>query len=337
MKLVDEKAIRGVIHRAGNTRFNRLLLDALEEDFSRWESFNLSARHATHYPHGVFELMPCSDKRLYAFKYVNGHPRNTTSGKLSVVAIGMLADVESGYPLMICDMTLPTALRTAATAALAARHLARPQSSRLAMIGCGAQSEFQAVALRGVLPLDSVRYYDPDQAAMRKFRTNMEDQFTMLHPCGGVDEAIRGADVIVTATADKRKNVLFASALITPGTHIHALGGDCPGKTELPPDLLGQAKIVVEFARQATIEGEIQNSPGVKIHAELWEIICGNKAGRCSDEEITLFDSVGFALEDFSVMRLLYEMSSEYDLGMEIGLIPQPVDPKNLYGLLSAP
>lgn len=336
MKLVDEKAIRELISKTGIAQFNRLLLDALEADFSRWEAFHISPRHATHYPHGVFELMPCSDERHYAFKYVNGHPRNTQSGKLSIVAIGMLADVESGYPLMLCDMTLPTALRTAATTALGARHLARAESRCLAMIGCGAQSEFQAAALQGVLPIETVHYFDPDPAAMRKFRVNMAHHFTTLSPCGSVEEAIQGTDVIVTATADKRKNTLFAAGLVAPGTHIHALGGDCPGKTELPPELLDQATIVVEYTPQSLLEGEIQNLPDVEIHAELWEIIRGSKPGRTSDTEITLFDSVGFALEDFSVMCLLYEMSIEQDVGKEIDLIPMPRDPKDLYGLFSA-
>ncbi len=337
MKLIDEQGIRETIRETGMAHFNRLLLETLEEDFSYWKQFSLSPRHASHYPHGVIELMPCSNNHLYTFKYVNGHPMNPQHGKLSVIAVGMLAEVESGYPLMICDMTLPTALRTAATAALGARYLARKQSHSLAMIGCGAQSEFQMDALSGVLPMDEVRYYDPDPTAMEKFHHNLQDREATLTPCNSVEEAIDGIDLIVTATANRTRNILFSAEQIAPGTHIHAMGGDSPGKTELPPDLLGQSKIVVEFTEQSLVEGEIQNAPDTRIHAELWEIVCGIKPGRTDEQEITLFDSVGFAVEDFSTLRLLYRLSEKLGTGVDIELIPQPQNPKDLYGLLSAP
>ena len=101
------------------------MLGTLEKDFGRWHEFLLSPRHATHYPHGVIELMPCADQQFYDFKYVNGHPGNPLIGRLSVVAIGLLSDVVSGYPLMISEMTLLVAFRTAATDVLAVKYLAR--------------------------------------------------------------------------------------------------------------------------------------------------------------------------------------------------------------------
>ncbi len=337
MKMIDERDIRTILQKTGITAFNQLLLKTLEEDFSRWEQFNVSSRHATHTPNGVIELMPCSDDRLYSFKYVNGHPNNTQHGKLSVIAIGLLSEVESGYPLMVCEMTLLTALRTAATAALGARYLARQDSHTLAMIGCGAQSEFQVNALNGVLPLEEIRYYDPDSAAMEKFHRNLQRHGFTFTPCSCVDEAIQNADVIVTATANRHKNRLFSTEQIAAGTHIHAMGGDSPGKTELPPDLLNHAKVVVEFTEQSQVEGEIQNAPDTTIHAELWEIVSGKKMGRSSEREITLFDSVGFAVEDFSALSLLYRLSNELGVGIDSDFIPHPQDPKDLYGLLSTP
>ncbi len=337
MKWIDEQGIRTILQRTGITEFNRLLLKTLEEDFARWEQFNLSPRHATYTPNGVIELMPCSDNRLYSFKYVNGHPINTQHGKLSVIAIGLLSEVESGYPLMICEMTLPTALRTAATAALGARYLARQESRTLAMIGCGAQSEFQVDALSGVLPLEEIRYYDPDSGAMKKFHHNLQGREFSLSPCSSVDEAIHNTDLIVTATANRQRSSLFSAEQVAAGTHIHAMGGDSPGKTELPPDLLNRSKVVVEFTEQSLIEGEIQNAPDAAIHAELWEIVSGKKVGRENDQEITLFDSVGFAVEDFSILRLLYRLSNEHNVGIDSDFIPQPKDPKDLYGVLSAP
>ncbi len=112
----------------------------LEEDLARWHEFKKSARHATHFAHGVFELMPCADDRYYTYKYVNAHPANPSLGKLSIAALGMLADVATGYPQLVCDMTILTAIRTAAMSAIAAKHLSKKGSTKLGLIGTGAQS-----------------------------------------------------------------------------------------------------------------------------------------------------------------------------------------------------
>ncbi len=142
MKLIDVNDLLKIISLVGLQTLYRQLLEALHEDFSHWEGFTQSARTATHYDAGVIELMPCSGDRYYSFKYVNGHPGNPAQGKLSVVAIGVLAEVDTGYPLLISEMTLLTALRSAAVAALGARYLARQDTSHLALIGTGAQAEF---------------------------------------------------------------------------------------------------------------------------------------------------------------------------------------------------
>jgi len=334
MRLITTTDMCQLVRHMGLDEFNARLLKNLEEDFSRWEQFQLSPRHAIHYPHGVIELMPSADDDLYAFKYVNGHPNNTKQGKLCVVAVGMLADVATGYPLMLCEMTWLTALRTAATAALGAQHLARKESHVLAIIGTGAQSEFQVSALAGVCDIHAVRYYDPDAKAMDKFANNLKGRFPRLRACQSATEAVEGASLIVTATAAKRHNRILTQEMVSPGAHIHALGGDCPGKTELDPALLDHAKIVVEYRPQSQIEGEIQNRPEAAIHAELWEIITGRRPGRESDEELTIFDSVGFALEDYSALRLVNALAEETGIGQETSLIPDLADPKDLFGAL---
>ncbi len=334
MRLITTTDMCQLVRQIGLDEFNARLLKNLEEDFSRWEQFQLSPRHATHYPHGVIELMPSADDELYAFKYVNGHPSNPKQGKLCVVAVGMLADVPTGYPLMMCEMTWLTALRTAATTALGARYLARKESHLLAIIGTGAQSEFQVSALAGVCDIHTVRYYDPDAKAMAKFGHNLKGRFPHLTASKSTEEAVEGASLIVTATAAKCHNRILTREMVSPGAHIHALGGDCPGKTELEPALLDHAKIVVEYQSQSQIEGEIQNRPEAAIHAELWEIITGRRPGRESDEELTIFDSVGFALEDYAALRLVNELAKEMGIGQEISLIPDLDDPKDLFGAL---
>ncbi|HIP53383.1 MAG TPA: ornithine cyclodeaminase, partial [Chromatiales bacterium] len=288
MKLIDIQTLRAIIGRVGLRAFNGEVLSALEQDFRRWEAFTKSPRHAIHYPHGVIELMPCSDGHYYSFKYVNGHPQNPGKGRLSVVALGVLAEVASGYPLMLSEMTVLTAMRTSATAALGAKYLARKDASHLAILGTGAQAEFQVHALREIIPLEQISYYDPDARAMRKFASNLKGEGLRLSPCATVSLAVESADLIVTATAAKRQMRLFRPEEIRIGVHIHAMGGDCPGKTELDPELLARSKVVVEYLPQFREEGEIQNVPGARIHAELWEIVSGRKPGRESDDEITL-------------------------------------------------
>lgn len=334
MRLITTKDMRQLVNQVGLSNFNKQLLEALQQAFSRWHDFQLSPRHATHYPHGVIELMPCADDQLYAYKYVNGHPQNTAQGKLCVVAVGMLAEVDTGYPVMVCEMTWLTALRTAATAALGAQYLARKESEVLAIIGCGAQAEFQVLALAGVCPIKSIRYFDIDPAAMTKFARNLKGRLPSLVACKNAAETVQGADLIVTATAAKCQERILNASMIAPGTHIHAMGGDCPGKTELDPALLDRAKIVVEYKPQSMKEGEIQNRPKAAIHAELWEIVSGQCAGRESDSELTLFDSVGFALEDYAALRLVKQLAEQYDIGSEVGMIPELNDPKDLFGRL---
>jgi len=334
MRFITTSDMQQLISRVGLAKFNKLLFEALRQDFSRWHDFQLSPRHATHYPHGVIELMPCADDKFYAYKYVNGHPSNTSDGKLCVVAIGMLAEVDSGYPVLLCEMTWLTALRTAAVAALGAHYLARKESEVLAIIGCGAQSEFQVLALAGVCPLTTIRYFDLDPAAMKKFARNLKGRLPNLVACKDVTEAVQGADLIVTATAAKCRDRILNASMVAPGTHIHAMGGDCPGKTELDPALLDEAKIVVEYKEQSVEEGEIQNRPDAKIHAELWEIVSGNRPGRESEDEITLFDSVGFALEDYAALRLVHQLAEQYGMGRDIEMIPELDDPKDLFGRL---
>lgn len=335
MKLLTVTDIQKMVRLVGIDAFLDRLITALEVDFARWNEFLLSPRHATHYSHGVIELMPCSDSRLYSFKYVSGHPENAREGKLSIIAIGQLSEVSSGYPLLISEMTLLTAFRTAAVGVLAARYLARKESRSLAIIGTGAQSEFQVIGFQRLFDLKEVRFFDSDSRAMEKFEVNLRDQPFRLIPCANVAEAIAGAELIVTATAYKGHQTLFSADEVAPGTHIQAIGGDCPGKTELDPDLLKRAKIVVEYKPQSLIEGEMQECDPDLAYADLWELVCNNKPGRENDQEITIFDSVGFALEDFSALRVVYELAEEYQLGSDVLLIPESEDPKNLFGLVS--
>src|SRR5277367_4350006 len=165
--------LREMVSRIGPGRFIEELAAEICGDYQRWDDFEKSARHASHSAGGVIELMPTSDGRLYSFKYVNGHPKNTAQRLLTVTAFGVLADVATGYPLLLSEMTFVTALRTAAISALAASRMARPGSRVMALIGNGAQSEFQAIAFHRMLGIRHMRLYDTDAQATAKLMRNL--------------------------------------------------------------------------------------------------------------------------------------------------------------------
>jgi len=310
------------------------LAAAIEEDFRRWPVFDKTPRVASHSREGVIELMPTSDGTLYGFKYVNGHPKNTHDGRQTVTAFGVLSDVGNGYPLLLSEMTILTALRTAATSALAAKYLARPNSRTMAIIGNGAQSEFQARAFRSLLGIDELRLFDIDPAATRKCTRNLTGLGFTIVECRSVADAVEGADIITTVTADKQYATILSDNHVGPGVHINAVGGDCPGKTEISKDVLLRSDIFVEYPPQTRIEGDIQQLPASHPVTELWQVMTGEAGGRINETQVTLFDSVGFAIEDFSALR--YVRDKIVDLGMftELDLLADPDDPRDLYGML---
>ena len=323
-----------LVQRKGIEACLRGIADYIHADFLRWGAFDKSARVASHSRDGVIELMPIADGQTYAFKYVNGHPKNTRWGLPTVMAFGVLADVATGAPLLLSELTLTTALRTAAMSAVAARALARPGARTMALIGNGAQSEFQALAFHHLLGITTLRLFDTDPAATAKLQANLQGTGLRTVACSSTAEAVRGADIVTTVTADKTNATILTPDLLAPGMHINAVGGDCPGKTELHADVLRQAQVFVEYAPQTRIEGDIQQLPPDFAVTELWEVLAGQHGGRASDAAVTVFDSVGFALEDFSALRFLRDAAAELGMGQPIELIPQLSDPKNLFGLL---
>ena len=330
--------VASIVIGQGMVRTLEGMAACIQQDFLRWRSFDKSARLATHSRDGVIELMPIADAKTYTFKYVNGHPKNTALGLSTVMAFGVLADVATGVPLLISELTLTTALRTAATSAVAARALARPESRVMALIGNGAQSEFQALAFHHLLGIEEIHLYDIDAGAtaklMRNLQSNPDTAALRLRACGSIAEAVQNADIVTTVTADKTNATIIMAGMLRPGTHLNAVGGDCPGKTEIHADALRAAKVFVEYEPQTRVEGDLQQMGPDFAVTELWQVLSGEKAGRDSAAQITMFDSVGFALEDFSALRYLYDTAQSLAVGGSIPLIPRLDDPKNLYQLV---
>jgi ornithine cyclodeaminase len=323
-----------LVHHIG---IDRVLIDLaaeIEADFLRWPQFDKTPRVASHSDVGVIELMPTSDGETYGFKYVNGHPDNMKRGLQTVTAFGLLADVSTGYPLLLSEMTILTALRTAATSAMAAKWLAPKGSTTMALIGNGAQAEFQALAFRAICGVTEVRLYDIDPAATAKCVRNLAGRGLTVTPCRTAEEAILGAQIITTVTADKQYATILTDNMVGSGVHINGVGGDCPGKTELHRDILLRSSIFVEYPPQTRVEGEIQQlSPDHPV-TELWQVMAGQAPGRTSSDQVTLFDSVGFAIEDFSALRYVRSKLAETGLGTMLDMIADPDDPRDLFGML---
>jgi len=227
LNYIGTRELQAFLARQPLAQVLQALTGYIEADFRRWAQFEKTARLAHHCPTGVIELMPISDGAQYSFKYVNGHPKNTAQGLLTVTAFGVLADVATGYPRLLSELTLTTALRTAAT-------------------------EFQAIAFHCLLGIRELRVFDIDAAATDKLCANLRGYRDLqIVRAGSVAEAVRGADIVTTVTADKRNALIITPEMLEPGMHFNAVGGDCPGKTELHQAILAQARVVVEFEAQS--------------------------------------------------------------------------------------
>ena len=335
-QFVDVPSMARWIQREGVERIMGNMVTYMEHDFSRWEKFDKIPRVASHTPFGVIELMPTSDGEEYSFKYVNGHPFNPARGYQTVTAFGVLASVDNGYPTFLAEMTLLTALRTAATSAMVGKRLARQDSTRMAMIGTGSQAEFQALAFRAAMGIEDLDVYDIDPAAVAKLKRNLEPLGFRITTMSSTDEAVANADIITTCTADKAQNTILTDSQVKPGVHINAVGGDCPGKTELEAAILYRSTVFVEFPEQTRIEGEIQQVEEDFPVVEFWKVLTGKEPGRTSEDEITIFDSVGFAIADFSALRCVRDSTAGTDLQSYIDLVAEPEDPKDLFSLVNS-
>ncbi|GAB3438685.1 ornithine cyclodeaminase [Insolitispirillum peregrinum] len=322
-----------VLH-IGVERFLSELAGYVEDDFRRWPAFDKTPRVASHSAEGVIELMPTSDGEVYGFKYVNGHPKNTREGRQTVTAFGVLSDVANGYPVLMSEMTILTALRTAATSAVAAKYLAPQGADCMAIIGNGAQSEFQAMAFKALLGIRKLRLFDIDPQATQKCMKNLHGLGFEITACTSTEQAVEGAHIITTVTADKQCATILTDNMVGAGVHINAVGGDCPGKTELHHDILLRSDIFVEYPPQTRIEGEIQQLPADHPVIELWEVMTGQVSGRRDPRQITLFDSVGFAIEDFSALRYVRDQLRTVGLYQNLDMLADPDEPRDLFGMI---
>jgi len=269
---------------------------------------------------GDLRAMPAHMENHAGIKWVNSHPENPKRGLPTVMALLIYSDPETGFPLAVMDATHITSMRTGAAGGIAAKYLARKNSKVFGFVGCGRQAYTQILALKEVFDIEEVKAYDIYESNAEKFAEFCREM--------GIEASVMNIEKtcdcdVLTTTTPSRKPVVMKE-WIRPGTHINAIGADAPGKQELEDSILLSAKVVVDDMEQALHSGEVNVpiSKGVlkpdDIHASLGEVIIGKKPGRESDDEITIFDSTGLAIQDIATASVVYELAVKNGVGTKV-------------------
>ena len=262
--------------------------------------------------HGDFRAMPAYIDGSVGFKWVSVCPNNREQGLPSVMATIILCDPNTGCPLAIMDGTYITAMRTGAAGGVAVKYLAKRGSSVIGLIGAGMQAKTQLLAISEVLPrIEEVKVFDQHRDASLRYVEDMRAKLNINICLVETVEEATEADIVVTTTPSRKPVV--RNHYIRLGTHINAIGADAKGKQELEADLLRGGKVIVDNIDQASHSGEInvplsENLLKIEdIYGTLGEVVTNTKKGREKDEDITVFDSTGLAIQDIICARLVYE------------------------------
>jgi alanine dehydrogenase len=270
-----------------------------------------------YFPKGDLRSMPAyisgEGFNIAGIKSVNVHPQNAAGHLPAVMAVIILNDPQTGFPLAIMDGTYLTCLRTGAAGAIAAKYLSREDSEVAGFVGCGAQARTQLSCLLEVRNIRKIKIWQfpKDKECVRDFRQWAQTTYkleTLVFP--RMDAVSMNSDIVITTTPSRVPLVHRVSL----GTHINAIGADAPGKQEINPEILKQAKVVVDDWIQASHSGEINVPIGQKqitkrdVHALLGDIVAGKKIGRATTKEITLFDATGLAIQDISCAYVVYKV-----------------------------
>lgn len=312
------------------------VIDAVEMGFRHFKtspcSIPLRSEMKVDKADGVFLFMPALMAEADAFgtKIVSVFPRNRQRGLSTVQGVYVLNDPTTGEILAVMDGIYLTAVRTGAASAVATQYLSRPDSTVLGIIGTGGQAIQQTEAICAVRPIREILAYDTDPAARQRFSKWVSEEMKL--PVGAKDssrDVVLKSDILVTATTSDEP--VIDGAHLKPGTHINAIGNHRPEKREIDEVTVRRSLVVVD-----TYEGCLAESGDLliplkqgafsreDIHADLGEVIIGDKAGRSSDDEITLFESVGFALEDLVAAQLAYQNARKAKIGQAFNLEESP-------------
>ena len=273
-----------------------------------------------HVKAGVLDL----GRQYFAAKVNGNFPENASRFSLPTIqGVIVLCDAENGSPLAVMDSREITSLRTAAATALAAKHLARKDSRTVTICGCGNQGRVQAMAISHIYKLKTLFLYDKSAEQAQGLAQQLTEELGI--PVSAVPDlanAVRQSDICITCTTSHKP--FLGPEDVSPGTFIAAVGADNPDKQELDPALMAKGKIVVDILEPCAVMGDLHHgiAAGVvtraDVHAELGEIVAGKKLGRESDQEITIFDSTGMALQDVATAAFLYEKAQRQGSGVRL-------------------
>jgi alanine dehydrogenase len=335
---LDEKDIVSLIkEKIGLKNFLLHLMESLETGFKMFSDkrIKVPARYELFFPLGSIATMIAADDDFFACKLVSTHVENNTKfGMPTVMATGVLSDVQTGYPIMITESTILTALRTGATSAIATKYLANKKSKVVGIIGNGAQALPQLHALSLIMEIERVYAHDTDHEASKLFKFSAEKLLNGKADIRVTDAKTTSSesDVVVAVTSNGLNSTpVIYENWIRNGTHINAVGGSVANQVELEKSLLDKAKVIVDFRDQAIYEGESQQIAKEQIYADLSEIVTRNKASCIGDHDITVFDSVGFAMEDLQAFKLVYDLAISQRVGKIVDIAARPTFSKNLY------
>lgn len=285
---------------------------------------------SAHVDGGAFHVKAAGllgDSPYYAAK-LNGnfHSNAERFGLPRIQGLIVLCDAQNGVPLAVMDSAHITLMRTAAATAVAARHLARADAESITIVGCGLQGRAQLVALRCVRPIKTARLVDSDPKAAERLAADLSGHLEIEVVSGDrLPEAVRRSDMCVTSTPSRRP--LFGVEAVPRGAFVAALGADSEEKQELDPELLRASRLVVDHLEQCATIGDLHHALAsgamtrADVHAELHEVVAGQKPGRTSADEIFVFDSTGVALQDVAAAALVYERAVAASVGTAIELL----------------
>jgi alanine dehydrogenase len=278
---------------------------------------------------GEWEVMPSyiEEPEAAACKWVSIREDNAQYELPAVFSILIYTHPETGFPLAICDGSYHTLMRTGASAAVSAKWLARKDSKVLAILGSGLVGRGTLATCDTVFAWEDVRVWSRTRESVDRYLVEEAPKYPHLEIKGttDVEEAVTGADVIVTGTHARRW--LVDDAWVKPGAHIAALGADLKGEQELDPRILRRGRVFVDDIRQCREDGEINVplSEGAitedDVAGEIGKVICGELEGRQSDDQVTVFDSTGIALQDSATVPLEYERAVAAGVGVEKKMI----------------
>lgn len=310
--ILDADAIRKLIDMSA-------VIEAVESAFAAYGSgeAKMPPKVYLDVPRGDFRAMPAYLPGAAGVKWVNVHPENPAHGMLpTVMGLIIYSDPETGQPLALLDGTWITRARTGAAAAVATRRLARRGAKTLGIIGCGGQAVTHLQALTQVVRPERIELHDVNEANARRV-AGLFPQFNCR--VAAIEEAC-AADVLTTLTPSH--GPVVRREWVKPGAHINAMGADAPGKQELEIDLLLAGRVFVDDWAQASHSGEINvaHSRGMLEEAagSLPEVVVGRVAGRQDDEEITIFDSTGLAIQDLATAHRVYNEARRRGAGVEV-------------------